>query len=106
MAVQTVEQVQRLAPYLEGLEKRLLQSAFGTFDGDKQTSQGLLDAPLNLPQFQVAGLDPLQQQALSAACTRDVWFIRAIYQRRRGKLLLVLPPWLVALVCWQTHALL
>lgn len=32
MATQTVEQVQRLAPYLEGLEKRVLQSAFGEFD--------------------------------------------------------------------------
>ena len=59
MAVQTVEQVQRLAPYLEGLEKRILQSAFGEFDGDEQKSKGLLDTPLNLPQFRVAGLDPL-----------------------------------------------
>jgi len=67
MAVQTVENVQRLAPYLEGLEKRLLQSAFGIFDGGKQTAGGLLDAPINLPKFQVAGLDPLQQQALAAA---------------------------------------
>ena len=68
MAVQTVEQVQRLAPYLEGLEKRLLQSAFGTFDDDgTQTQKGLLDRAITLPQFQVAGLDPLQQQALAAA---------------------------------------
>jgi len=67
MAVQTVESVQRLAPYLEGLEKRLLQSAFGTFDGDKQTSKGLLDSALGLPQFQVAGLDPLQQEAMRLA---------------------------------------
>ena len=67
MAVQTVEQVQRLAPYLEGLEKRLLQSAFGTFDGETQTSPGLLDRGINLPQFQIAGLDPLQQQALALA---------------------------------------
>lgn len=67
MATQTVEQVQRLAPYLEGLEKRLLQTAFGTFDGDTQTAPGLLDTPLGLPQQQVAGLDPLQQQALALA---------------------------------------
>ena len=67
MATQTVEQVQRLAPYLEGLEKRLLQTAFGTFNGNKQTAPGLLDTPLNLPQQQVAGLDPLQQQALALA---------------------------------------
>ena len=67
MAVQTVEQVQRLSPYLEGLERRLLQSAIGQFDGEPQTSPGLLDRRLNIPQFQVAGLDPLQQQALALA---------------------------------------
>ena len=67
MAVQTVEQVQHLSPYLEGLERRLLQSAFGQFDGETQTSPGLLDRRLNIPQFQVAGLDPLQQQALALA---------------------------------------
>ena len=69
MSTQTIEQVQRLAPYLEGLEKRVLQSAFGEFDGDTQTSKGLLDTPLNLPEYQVAGMDPLQlaaeQQALN-----------------------------------------
>lgn len=68
MAVQTVEQVQRLAPYLEGLEKRLLQTAFGEFDDDgTQTQTGLLDTALNLPQQKVAGLDPLQQRALALA---------------------------------------
>ena len=67
MAVQTVQQVQRLPPYLEGLQKRLLQSAFGIFDGKTQTSPGLLDSPLNLPQFQLAGLDPLQQAAFGLA---------------------------------------
>ena len=67
MATQTVEQVQRLAPYLEGLEKRVLQSAFGEFDGETQTTPGLLDSPLNLPQYQVAGLDPMQQQAAQQA---------------------------------------
>ena len=36
MAVQTVEQIQRLPPYMEGLQKRLLQSVFGTFDGEDQ----------------------------------------------------------------------
>jgi len=64
MATQTVEQVQRLAPYLEGLEKRVLQTAFGQFDGETQTSPGLLDTPLALPEYQVAGMDPLQQQAM------------------------------------------
>ena len=67
MSTQTVEQVQRLSPFLEGLEKRLLQTAFGEFDGATQTSPGLLDSPLNLPQFQIAGLDPLQQQAFAMA---------------------------------------
>lgn len=68
MATQTVEQVQRLAPYLEGLEKRVLQSAFGEFDpSGTQTTPGLLDSPLNLPQYQVAALDPLQQQAAQQA---------------------------------------
>jgi len=67
MAVQTVEQVQRLAPYLEGLEKRLLGTAFGTFDGETQTAPGILDKPIGLPQYQVAGFDPLQQAALDYA---------------------------------------
>ena len=67
MATQTVENIQRLSPFLEGLEKRLLGTAFGEFSGKKQTSPGLLDKPLGLPQFQVAGLDPLQQMALGAA---------------------------------------
>lgn len=67
MATQTVEQVQRLAPYLEGLEKRVLQTAFGEFDGDTQKTQGLLDSPLNLPEYQVAALDPLQQRAQQEA---------------------------------------
>ena len=49
MATQTVEQVQRLAPYLEGLEKRVLGTAFGQFNGSTQTSPGLLDTPLKNP---------------------------------------------------------
>lgn len=67
MAVQTVEQVQRLAPYLEGLERRILNTAFGQFSGSRQTSPGLLDKPLNLPEYKVAGLDPLQQAAAQQA---------------------------------------
>jgi len=68
MATQTVETVNRLAPYLEGLEKRLLGTAFGEFDDSgAQTATGLLDKPISLPQQQVAGLDPLQQQALDIA---------------------------------------
>jgi len=67
MSTQTIEQVQRLAPYLEGLEQRVLGTAFGEFDGETQTSKGLLDTPLNLPTQQVAGFDPLQQQAFDIA---------------------------------------
>ena len=67
MSSQTVTQVQRLAPYLEGLEKRVLGTAFGQFSGSTQTSPGLLDTPLNLPQYQVAALDPMQQQAAQQA---------------------------------------
>jgi len=67
MSTQTIEQVQRLAPYLEGLEKRILQSAFGEFDGDTQTSKGLLDTALDLPEYQVAGMDPLQLAAQEQA---------------------------------------
>lgn len=60
-------QYNRLSPYLEGLEKRTLGTAFGEFSGSKQTTPGLLDKPLNLPEFKVAGLDPLQQAAAQQA---------------------------------------
>ena len=63
MAVQTYENIQRLPPFLEGLQKRLLQSAFGTFDGEAQTAPGLLDRPLGLPGIQIAGTDPLTARA-------------------------------------------
>jgi hypothetical protein len=63
MAVQTYENIQRLPPFLEGLQKRLLQSAFGTFDGEAQTTPGLLDRPLGLPGIQIAGTDPLTARA-------------------------------------------
>jgi len=65
MATQTVENIQRLPPFLEGLQKRLLQTGFGEFDGETQTTPGLLDTPLNLPQFQIAGIDPLRTRAVS-----------------------------------------
>ena len=63
MATQTYENIQRLPPFLEGLQKRLLQSAFGTFDGEEQTTAGLLDSPLGLPGIQIAGTDPLTAKA-------------------------------------------
>ena len=57
MATQTVENINRLPPYLEGLQKRLLNTGFGEFDGDTQTTKGLLDSPLNLPDYQIAGME-------------------------------------------------
>ena len=66
MAVQTVENIQRLPPFLEGLQKRMLQTGFGEFDDDgNQTTKGLLDSALGLPQFQIAGMDPLRSKAVS-----------------------------------------
>ena len=41
----TYENIQRLPPFLEGLQKRLLQTGFGVFDGEDQTTPGLLDKP-------------------------------------------------------------
>ena len=65
MATQTVENIQRLPPFLEGLQKRMLQTGFGEFDGDTQTSAGLLDSPLGLPDYQIAGMDPLRTSAIN-----------------------------------------
>jgi len=48
MATQTVENINRLPPFLEGLQKRMLQTGFGEFDGDTQTSTGLLDSTLGI----------------------------------------------------------
>ena len=67
MATQTVETVNRLAPYLEGLEKRLLSTAFGEFSGTTQTTPGLLDTAVQLPQYQIAPQDPLQARAAQEA---------------------------------------
>lgn len=59
----TYENIQRLPPFLEGLQKRLLQTGFGEFDGTTQTTPGLLDKPLGLPTIQIAGTDPLTTRA-------------------------------------------
>lgn len=72
MSTQTIEQIQRLSPFLEGLEKRILQTAFGEFDGEEQTSPGLLDKELGadvggLPDYQIAAEDPLQAAAREQA---------------------------------------
>jgi len=86
MATQTVEQVQRLAPYLEGLEKRILQSAFGQFDGETQTSPGLLDKPLDLPEYQVAPMDPLQTQAQALGQAQVGTYLPALQQGQQAAL--------------------
>ena len=100
MAVQTVEQVQRLAPYLEGLEKRLLQSAFGTFDDDgTQTQKGLLDRAITLPQQQVAGLDPLQQKAYQPQRHKCSVLMRHFLEALGKLLALELPLLPVVLAC-------
>ena len=77
MAVQTVEQVQRLPPYLEGLQKRLLQSLFGQFDGATQTTPGLLDSPIDLPDFKLAGFRPITTDGIFI-CSTNVWVLRTI----------------------------
>jgi len=64
MAVQTYENINRLPPFLEGLQKRLLQTGFGEFDGEDQTTKGLLDSSLGLPDYQIAGMDPLRSSAI------------------------------------------
>ena len=62
----TYENIQRLPPFLEGLQKRMLQTGFGEFDDDgNQTTKGLLDSALGLPQFQIAGMYPLRSKAVS-----------------------------------------
>ena len=66
MATQTVETVNRLAPYLEGLEKRPIN--VWEFDSSgEQTTQGLIDTPIDLPDYQIAPLDPMQQAAANQA---------------------------------------
>ena len=65
MAVQTYENINRLPPELEGLQKRLLNTGFGEFDGETQTTPGLLDSPLDLPDYQIAGMDPLRTDAIN-----------------------------------------
>ena len=65
MATQTVENINRLPPFLEGLQKRMLQTGFGEFNADgTQTTAGLLDKSLGLPEYQMAGMDPLRNDAM------------------------------------------
>jgi len=46
------------------LQKRLLQTGFGEFDGEDQTTKGILDSSLGLPDYQIAGMDPLRSSAI------------------------------------------
>jgi hypothetical protein len=65
MATQTIENINRLPPFLEGLQKRMLQTGFGEFNADgTQTTAGLLDRSLGLPEYQMAGMDPLRNDAM------------------------------------------
>jgi len=65
MATQTIENINRLPPFLEGLQKRMLQTGFGEFKDDgTQTTAGLLDKSLGLPEYQMAGMDPLRNDAM------------------------------------------
>ena len=65
MPTQTVENINRLPPFLEGLQKRMLQTGFGEFNADgTQTTAGLLDKSLGLPEYQMAGMDPLRKDAM------------------------------------------
>jgi hypothetical protein len=53
--VTTTETIVRQAPYLEDFQKRILEAGF---------ARG--ETPVDIPAIQVAGMDPLQQQAATA----------------------------------------
>lgn len=72
MAEQTV--YQRQAPFIEERAEKLLASIFGTpavgqpGDTDYQEAvKGLADLPTEVPAYEVAGLSPQQQKAISTA---------------------------------------
>ena len=65
MAVQTVENIQRLPPFLEGLQKDYCKLDLVSFDGESSNHVPFLDSPLDLPQFQIAGIDPLRERAIT-----------------------------------------
>ena len=62
MEVTTSENIVRQAPFLEDFQRQLLTGVFGT-EGDP--SSGV--QPLDIPAVQVAGLQPLQQEAIRRA---------------------------------------
>jgi len=56
----TTESIVRQAPFLEEFQRQLLTGAFGTEGDDKSGLQ-----PATIPAIQVAGLQPLQQAAIT-----------------------------------------
>ena len=72
MAEQTV--YQRQAPFIEERAEKLLASIFGTpavgtegEEGYQAAVKGLAELPTDVPAYEVAGLSPQQQQAISTA---------------------------------------
>ena len=72
MAEQTV--FQRQAPFIEERAEKLLASIFGTpavgtegEEGYQEAVKGLADLPTKVPAYEVAGLSPQQQKAISTA---------------------------------------
>jgi hypothetical protein len=57
--VTTSESIVRQAPFLEDFQRQLLTGIFGTADDPTSGIQ-----PINIPAVQVAGLSPLQQEAI------------------------------------------
>lgn len=71
---ETIYQYQRQAPFIEERAEKLLASIFGTpavgepGDPDYQEAvKGLADLPTDVPAYEVAGLSPQQQKAISTA---------------------------------------
>jgi hypothetical protein len=66
MAEQTV--FQRQAPFIEERAEKLLASIFGTPATDTtEAVKGLAELPTEVPAYEVAGLSPQQQKAISTA---------------------------------------
>ena len=61
-------QYQRQAPFIEQRVEKLLASIFGTpATGTTEAVKGLAELPTSVPAYEVAGLSPQQQQAISTA---------------------------------------
>ena len=69
--VTTSESIVRQAPFLEDFQRQLLTGVFGT-EGDP--TSGI--QPIDIPGVTVAGLQPLQQQAIIRAQQGGVFKIR------------------------------